>query len=467
MIHGVPLLEQVAGMDEFAGAFGDRRRSAAVQRLFDGIVDRQSVVIRKVGGTRGGELSAHRVLSSAEVTPQGTVACLCRGTAVAVAGRRVVAVQDTTEVNFAGRAWRGLGPAGRAQTPVPGFFVHAMVAVDSESDAVLGLVDAQIWTRPAETAEVPTGRRQRLLAEKESHRWLKGAQTAATRLPSAREIIVVGDRDSDIFAVFARRPPGVHLLVRAAQNRALADGGLLFSAPESWPLLGRQVVRVPPRGPGDRGRDAMVELRAGQVRMRRPRNGLRDGDPAELSLTMVEAVEPDPPAGASPLHWRLLTTLEAADEAMAADTVRLYRLRWRIEQTFRMLKTHGLQLEDTQTAEPHRLFNLTALAIGSAVRIIQLVDARDGSARPASDVADPHQIAAAAALCPRLEGATQRQRNPHPTGSLAWLSWIVARLGGWNCYYKPPGPKTMRDGWLRFAAIAEGFQLAHPPKHDV
>ena len=102
---------------------------------------------------------------------------------------------------------------------------------------------------------------------------------------------------------------------------------------------------------------------------------------------------------------------------MAADAVRLYRLRWRIEQTFRMLKTHGLQLEDTQTAEPHRLFNLTA-------------------------------------LCPRLEGATQRQRNPHPTGSLAWLSWIVARLGGWNCYYKPPGPKTMRDGWLRFAALA-------------
>ncbi len=39
------------------------------------------------------------------------------------------------------------------------------------------------------------------------------------------------------------------------------------------------------------------------------------------------------------------------------------------------------------------------------------------------------------------------------------MSWIIARLGGWNCHYRPSGPKTMRDGWQRFSAIAEGFAL--------
>ena len=34
--------------------------------------------------------------------------------------------------------------------------------------------------------------------------------------------------------------------------------------------------------------------------------------------------------------------------------------------------------------------------------------------------------------------------NFHPPRSLAWLAWIVARLGGWNSYYKSPGLKTMR-----------------------
>jgi hypothetical protein len=189
---------------------------------------------------------------------------------------------------------------------------------------------------------------------------------------------------------------------------------------------------------------------------------LREGEPSCVAVTLVEAAEVDPPGGATPLHWRLLTTLPAGDLAEAADIVRLYRLRWRIEQTFRMLKSDGLRIEEAQTVTAPRLFNLAALAVGAAVRIIQLVDARDGSARPASDVASEAQVAAAAAMLPKLEGKTKRQQNPHCKGSLAWLSWVVARLGGWNCYYKPPGPKTMRDGWQRLAAIAEGYALAAP-----
>ena len=161
------------------------------------------------------------------------------------------------------------------------------------------------------------------------------------------------------------------------------------------------------------------------------------------------------------------TTLPETDLAAAIDVVSLYRLRWRIEQCFRMLKSDGLDLEAVQTSDPHRLFNLATLAAGAAVRIIQLVDARDGSPRPADDVASEGEIAAATALCPKLEGKTERQRNSHPPRSLAWLAWIIARLGGWNCYYKPPGPKTMRRGWDRFAAIAEGFTLAHAAPRNV
>ena len=59
-----------------------------------------------------------------------------------------------------------------------------------------------------------------------------------------------------------------------------------------------------------------------------------------------------------------------------------------------------------------------------------------------------------------LEGKTQRQKNHHAEGSLPWLSWIVARLGGWNCYYKPPGPKTMALGWNTLANMLAGFLLA-------
>ena len=76
------------------------------------------------------------------------------------------------------------------------------------------------------------------------------------------------------------------------------------------------------------------------------------------------------------------------------------------------------------------------------------------------DVLDQSCIKAVAAIGKTREGNSLRQKNPHPQGSLAWLSWIVARYGGWNCYGKPPGPKTMADGWIRFAATLGGVILA-------
>ena len=169
----------------------------------------------------------------------------------------------------------------------------------------------------------------------------------------------------------------------------------------------------------------------------------------------------DIPAGTTkPLLWRLVTTLPAATLADASEAVRLYRLRWRIEEVFRVLKSDGLKLEDTQVESADRLFKLAALGLVAATRIIQLVDARDGSTRPATDIIAVDQIDAVAAIGATLEGRSERQRNHFAQGSLPWLAWIAARLGGWNCYYKPPGPKTMARGLDRLFDRIEGFAIA-------
>lgn len=34
------------------------------------------------------------------------------------------------------------------------------------------------------------------------------------------------------------------------------------------------------------------------------------------------------------------------------------------------------------------------------------------------------------AYAPSVEGKTQLQQNPYPLSSLAWATWIIARLGG-------------------------------------
>jgi len=192
----------------------------------------------------------------------------------------------------------------------------------------------------------------------------------------------------------------------------------------------------------------------------RPVNGLVEDGPPTVELTLVEAREVNAPAGKTALHWRLLTTHSAESAQQAEEIVQLYRLRWRIEQTFRALKSDGLALDDSQVIDAERMFNLAAIGLAGAVRTIQLVDARDGSPRPATDVIDAAFAPALDRLSRKLEGKTQRQKNPHLPHSLAFVAWIAARLGGWNCYYKPPGPKTMRHGWNRLAATLEGFALA-------
>jgi hypothetical protein len=50
-------------------------------------------------------------------------------------------------------------------------------------------------------------------------------------------VVVVGDRENDIYSCFARRAKGVDLIVRAAQDRALVEDASLFDSaaePFSW-----------------------------------------------------------------------------------------------------------------------------------------------------------------------------------------------------------------------------------------
>lgn len=433
---------------------GDIRLERRCDMIVEAIVSRRSLVVREIGGTRAGEVGAHRFLGSAAVTPEALLAGFAERTARAARGCDIVAVQDTSEINFAGRsaARRGLGPAGDGESP--GFFVHPVVAVDAVSEAVLGLAGVQIWTRAEGRV---SERRHRDFADKESARWLEGARCAGRVLGEAQRVTVVSDQESDIYELFANRPDGVELLVRARHDRQLADGGCLSQAvPEAAVCMS---VVVAPKRPGEKPRIAYLDVAFAPVCLKRPKRAAGDA-PQSLDLFLVSASEPQ---GA--LQWRLLTSRPIMEPRDALEAIRLYRLRWRGEEVFRLLKRDGLALEDSQIETAPRLFNLAALGLEAAVRIIQLVDARDGSERPATDVVDAAAIAPARAIAATLEGKTARQKNTHPPGSLAWLAWIVARLGGWNCYYKPPGPKTMARGWRRFEAMVEGYLLADGNTH--
>lgn len=422
------------------------------------MVDRQSICLRRLaGGKRSGIVGFGRFLANPRVTIEALIAGWGEMTAQACAGRHVLAIQDTSDINFtttpANR--RGLGEVGKGTGR--GVLLHAMLAMDAEDGGILGLVSGEIWTREGRIA-VP--HHLRPLSEKESQRWLNTAEAAKSVLADAAMVTEISDRESDIYAKWARVPaPGFHILTRAMHDRALADGSKLSTAPLH--PAGELTVKLRAR-PGRPERTAQLVAGFAQVTMTRPIKTLERDLPETVTVSLVVVREVDPPADAEPVEWRLLTTHRVEDAAMAWRIVDWYRQRWTIEQFFRTLKQQGLQLEDSQIETAERLIKLTAIAARAACIIMQLVQARDGQSRQNAHIAfTPVEIDALEALGPTLEGNTALQKNPHPTRSLAWAAWIIAKLGGWDGYpkSKPPGPITIRHGLQYFQSLAHGWKL--------
>ena len=413
-----------------------------------------SLSVRRLGGSRAGEVRLTRFLRNPAVTLGEMLEGARERTAARCAGREVLAIQDTTVIRSAGGG---------------GDYLHVVLAVDAGDGTLLGLVDAQVLRREAGRRE---GRHGALVEDKESFRWLQGADEAASACGSADQVTVVADREGDIFEAFALRPEGAALLVRAAQDRGLAGGGRLFAALDALPEAGRCTLDLA-AGPGRGARTAALALRHASATLARPQGSRRAGLPRAVTVQVVDVREAAPPPGQPGVHWRLLTTHPVGNAAEAWAVAERCRKRWAIEQLFRTLKTKGFDIEGLRVEDPAPRDKLVAAALIAAVAIQQLVHARDGDAqpgagplRPCTDVFQPGDLPLLEAFNAKLEGKTARQKNPHPRGSLAYAAWVCARLGGWTGYYGKPGPIVMLEGWLELQAARRTTRILNWP-HDV
>ena len=420
----------------------------------------KDVCLRRLArGVRAREVRFNRFLGNAKVTTERVIESWSEGTALAADGRHILAIQDTSEINFSTTAERrrGLGETGHGNGR--GVLLHPMLAVDAENGSCLGLLSGQVWTRK--------GRRTishdlRDLSDKESQRWITTAQAAKPLLAKAAMVTALGDRESDIFALYASAAEQhFDVIARSMHDRKLNDGIGLYAGSEAMAVVEQRAIVLPARAQRAE-RIALLELRFGVVNLARPQTRFLRHLPKNLALNLVDVREPDPPAGMEPLHWRLLTTHPVTNAEQAWRIVEWYKRRWLIEQFFRVLKTQGFKLEDSQVGTADRLLKLVAIAAKAAVITIQLLQARDGrSHQPVQVVFDANEVATLAALNHTIEARTKRLKNPHPPDSLAWAAWIIGRLGGWDGYpsSKPPGPITMRHGLEYFHAVAVGRSL--------
>lgn len=154
-----------------------------------------------------------------------------------------------------------------------------------------------------------------------------------------------------------------------------------------------------------------------------------------------------------PVHWRLITSHSIESMEKAKEVILWYTKRWLIEQVFRLLKKQGLDLTESLAHKFETLSRLAVVGLIAAVRVLQLVTARDNPDNTLASIAfSNEEMKIMEALNLTLEGRTDIQKNPHPPKTMAFAVWVIARLGGWKSYSKserPPGPITFFNGLKR------------------
>jgi hypothetical protein len=345
--------------------------------------------------------------------------------------KRVLVVQDTTDLNFSERLHcNGLGDVGTNQTAAVsrGLKMHSALAV-AEQGLPLGVLRADIYASHFGADKAHS----RPVEQKESYRWLRTVKDLAeiSAYIAQTQLIVVGDRESDLFELFdyrRRKARNIHLLVRAHYNRCLEQGSAkLFDHLKALPVMGKAQIKIPrqqekkkKRGEPAQialpARQARVELRWGKVTLAAPATTqTRHLPPLELYAVLL--VEPRPPKGAKALRWVLLTTVPIDSRRQGLRCVRWYTLRWRIEEWHRVLKS-GCRIESHQHHTANKLARAIAIDAVIAWRVMLLtLLGREVPEIPAKMIFAPWECTLLERLQPLLAPETLRGLKKNPCAS--------------------------------------------------
>jgi Transposase DDE domain len=381
----------------------------------------------------------------------------------------VLAIQDTSEINLTSHRNRlksntGLGRLDDAKGNI-GFKLHPTLAVDAHTLNPLGFATLQLWHRPLDMPDRHTRKHKTLTIEnKESYKWIRASNTSKDILHDAKQVIIIQDREGDIYDQLSTVPDEKHhLLIRSRCNRHLTDGSLLWDTLSKREAQGTYSIKIE----GDKRkqinrRRATIEIRYLQTTVKRSASALGNKVP-ETILYAVEAKEINSKES-NPIQWRLITTYPVTSFEDACLIVEWYSCRWLIEQIFRLLKHKGFNIEASELEEGWAIRKLCVLTLSSILKIIQmrLAYEEEGDGQNIDEVFTQTEQQCLTDLNKKLSGKTKKQSNPFKKKQLKWASWIISRLGGWKGYasQRCAGLITIRNGLEKFYLIYEGWMIA-------
>lgn len=441
------------------------------QKLLLSLSSNHSSIVNRSHSTLREKTGGYRFLNNSRITEAKLIGALQLQCQQNCKGLHVIGIQDTTQYNYNAHTKRlkkdTLGVIGNNLDV--GYFAHVMVAFDAATCLPQGISYCQLWSRDphrkggrkAEYKHLP-------IEEKESFRWLEAADQTKSLLKTASHFTLISDRESDIYQLWDRIPDDkTDLIIRARGDRPLFDQPLTIKELlDKQSTVGSYTIDIKGDLRAKRSkRKALLNVRYAEVLVKKS-NVLTKAQVRQdyVPLNAVEVRE-DPSsckAGEDPVHWLLLTSHAVNDFEQACRIIDWYSFRWQIEQFFRLTKSQGVDLESSQLETGEGLKKLGVLGFASSLKILQMTLARDGIVNDTiKKYFSQKEIVLLALINDKLKGTTLKQQNPHEKNTLAWGTWIIARLGGYSGYaaQSPPGPLTLKWGLDQFNMMRDGYYI--------
>lgn len=385
-----------------------------------------------------------------------------------VHGRNLICIQDTSEYMYTHH--KGIlkeGTLGRISDDYTlGVRVHPMLVMDASDEFVYGFSSFEIINRDDPSENRHDAYKKLNIEDKESYRWIQAALNTKRLLNEARSLTIVGDRESDIYQIWSRIPDDrTHLVIRTSLTRVFVNGkGEKINAVDPKKRVGYLKLTVPVNFRKERkSREANIEVFVQKAWTRRPpslKNRGNDGEEVPVYVVVAKEITNGSKEVSDPIEWKLLTDIKVSTLEDAMAIISTYKSRWTIEQIFRLTKQKGFQLESSQLETGHALENLIALVFIAAIRVFQMVKNRDDEHRSAEDLFEESEAKLLTKINKGLEGKSEKSKNKKKPGTIAFMAWIIARLGNWKPEDRdPPGPITMLKGWIIFQSYLKVNQM--------
>nr|WP_235018640.1 IS4 family transposase [Tolypothrix sp. NIES-4075] len=197
-------------------------------------------------------------------------------------------------------------------------------------------------------------------------------------------------------------------------------------------------------------RTATLEVRFCPVSISPPKRLKLEGS---FNVYAVYAREIDVPENCEPVEWMLLTTESVTTQQLAAQILRWYTYRWRVEEYHKILKS-GCQAESYRLAGESMSTMLGFLTVIAAQLLRMTYLHRTSPQSSATEVLTKIQMDVLLASTPPL-------LKKDVEFTIDWAIRAIARLGGYLEHRKNSaiGIQVLWRGWLELETLCQGWLL--------